>query len=61
MWENSRTIKHYEIDDKLDAQHDIIRRSLEAIANDTGVAMRDVGPTFPVYMIVRNSGDALVT
>ena len=48
-------------DDRRDAQRDIIRQSLDAIANDIGVAMRDGGLTFPVYMTVRNSGDALVT
>ena len=52
---------HYEIDDKINAQRDIIRQSLDEIANDIGMAMRDVGLTFPVYMTVRNSGDALVT
>ncbi len=50
-----------EPDDSLDAQRDIIRQSLNAIVNDIGMAMRDVGLTFPVYMTVRNSGDALVT
>ena len=50
-----------ESDDKLNAKRDIIRQSLDAIANDIGMAMRDVGLTFPVYMTVRNSGDALVT
>ena len=48
-------------DDKLDAQRDIIRQSLDAIANDIGMTMRDVGLTFPLYITVRNSGDALVT
>ena len=53
--------EYHEIDDRLDTQRDIIRQSLDAIANDIGMAMRDVGLTFPVYMTVRNSGDALVT
>jgi hypothetical protein len=48
-------------DDRLDAQRDIIRQSLDEIANDIGMAMRDVGLSFPVYITVRNSGDALVT
>jgi hypothetical protein len=48
-------------DDGLDAQRDIIRQSLDAITNDIGVAMRDVGLTFRLYITVRNSGDALVT
>ena len=46
---------------RLDAQRDIIRLSINEIANDVGMAMRDVGLTFPVYITVRNSGDALVT
>jgi hypothetical protein len=46
---------------RLDAQRDIIRQSLDAIINDIRMEMRDVGLTFPVYITVRNSGDALVT
>ena len=53
--------EHKEIDDRLDTQRDMVRKSLDAIANEIGMAMRDVGLTFPVYMTVRNSGDALVT
>ena len=48
-------------EDQRDAQRDIVGESLDEIANDIGIAMRDVGLTFPVYMTVRNSGDALVT
>jgi hypothetical protein len=47
--------------DTRDTQRNIIRESLTEIANAIGIAMRDVGLTFPVYMTVRNSGDALVT
>ena len=50
-----------ESDKRLDTQRDIIRQSLNEITNDIGMAMRDVGLTFPVYITVRNSGDALVT
>ena len=32
-------------DGRLDAQRDIIKQSLDAIANDIGMAMRDVGLT----------------
>ena len=53
--------RHPEVDAKLDAQRDIIRQSLDAITTDIGMAMRDVGLTFPVYITVRNSGDAPVT
>jgi hypothetical protein len=56
------TIDDYqEIGDRLDAQREIIRQSLDEITNDIGMAMRDLGLTFPLYMTVRNSGDALVT
>jgi hypothetical protein len=48
-------------EDTLDAQRDIIRQSLDAIVNDIGMAMRDVGLNFPLYITVRNSGDALMT
>jgi hypothetical protein len=40
--------EHHEIDDSLDAQREIIRQSLDAIIRDIGMAMRDVGLTFPV-------------
>ena len=46
---------------KLDTQRDMIRQSLNEIANDIGMAMRDVGLNFPLYITVRNSGDAVVT
>jgi hypothetical protein len=58
------TIEHDDdpsTDDALDAQRDFIRQSLDAITNDIGMAMRDVGLTFPLYITVRNSGDSLVT
>jgi hypothetical protein len=48
-------------DDTLDAQRDIIKQSINEIANEIGMKMRDVGLTFPLYITVRNSGDALVT
>ena len=54
-------ITDQQIDQGLDAQRDIIRQSLNEIVNDIGMAMRDVGLTFPLYITVRNSGDALVT
>jgi hypothetical protein len=58
------TIEHEDdssTDDTLDAQRDIIRQSLDTITKDIGMAMRDAGLTFPLYITVRNSGDALVT
>ena len=35
--------EYQEIGDTLDAQRDIIRRSLNTIANDIGMALRDAG------------------
>ena len=58
------TIEHEDdplTEDTLDAHRDIIRQSINEIANDIGMAMRDVGLTFPLYITVRNSGDSLVT
>ena len=44
------TIEHEDelsTDDTLDAQRDIIRQSINQIANDIGMKMRDVGLTIP--------------
>ena len=45
----------------LDAQREIIRSNLTEIANDIGMAMRDVGLRFPVLFTVRDNGDSLAT
>jgi hypothetical protein len=50
-----------QLDDRLDIQRKIIRASLNEIANDVGMIMRDEGLRFPVYITVRNSGDSLAT
>jgi hypothetical protein len=50
-----------EIDDTLDAQRDTLRQSLDAIASDVGLALRDVGLNFPVFLTVPNSGHSLAT
>ena len=47
--------------DHLYSQRETIRQSLDAIANDIGMAMRDVGLRFPVYITVRTSGNSLAT
>jgi hypothetical protein len=49
------------LDDRLDAQRDIIRQALNEITNDVGMMLRDVGLTFPVYITVRNSKNSLAT
>jgi hypothetical protein len=61
MEDNIMDDQQIDQDDSLDAQREIIRESLDKISNDIGMAMRDVGLTFPVYITVRNSGDSLVT
>ena len=45
----------------IDTQREIIRQSLDQIANDIGMALRDVGLTFPIFITVPYSGDALAT
>jgi hypothetical protein len=50
-----------QFDDRLESQRETIRQSLDDIANDIGMAMRDVGLKFSVYITVRNSGDSLAT
>jgi hypothetical protein len=49
------------LDDRLESQRETIRQSLDAIANDIGMALRDIGLTFPVFLTVPNSGLSLVT
>jgi hypothetical protein len=43
------------------AQRDLIRQSLNEIANDLSMEMRDAKLDFPVYMTVPNSGHSLAT
>ena len=45
----------------IDAQRAILRTSINQIADEVGMAMRDAGLRFPVYLTVRNSGDSLAT
>ena len=48
-------------DKYLDAQRDIIRHSLPELVNDIGMAMRDAGLDFPVFMTARDNGESLAT
>src|SRR6185437_3930174 len=50
-----------QLDDRLNAQREIIREAFNEIANEVGMIMRDEGLGFPVYITVRNSGDSLAT
>jgi len=47
--------------DYLDTQREAIGQSVSAITNGIGMALRDAGQSFPVYLVVPNSGDAVGT
>jgi hypothetical protein len=47
--------------ERLAAHREIIRQSLDEIANDVGSALRDVGLNYPIYMTVPHSGDPIAT
>ena len=47
--------------DELAARRDIIRHSLDEIASEVGMALRDVGLNFPVFLTVPNSGHSFAT
>jgi hypothetical protein len=49
------------IDDTLDTQRDTLRQSLDAVANDVSMALRDAGLNFPVFLTVPSSGNSLAT
>ena len=48
-------------DDCLESERDMIRRSLNQIASDVSMMLRDVGLTFPVFLTVPSSGNSLAT
>jgi hypothetical protein len=47
--------------DRLDTQREILTQSLNEVASDIGMALRDVGLNFPLFITVRQEGDALAT
>ena len=53
--------EYQETDYSLDAQREMIRASLEQIAADVGMALRDAGFNFPVFLTVPNSGVSLAS
>jgi hypothetical protein len=55
------TLGDERFDNDIQSQREIIRQSLSEIVNDIGIAMRDVGLCFPVFMTVRDNGDSLAT
>jgi hypothetical protein len=48
-------------DNDIQSQREIIRRSLDEIASDIGMVMRDEGLRFPVFLTVRDNGGSLAT
>ena len=57
----NETSQQSDADDLRYAQRDLIRQSLNEIANDLSMEMRDAALDFPVYMTVPNSGHSLAT
>jgi hypothetical protein len=53
------TIKESSTVEKLEAEREIIRQSLDEITADFGSALRDAGLNYPLFLTVPNSGDAL--
>jgi hypothetical protein len=45
----------------LDDQREILKKSIDDIAGDIGMALRDANLRFPVYITVPSSGDSLVS
>ena len=44
-----------------DAQREVIRQSLDDLANEVAIALREAHLDFPVFLTVPNSGDSLAT
>jgi hypothetical protein len=55
------TIDDERFGNNIESQRNIIRQSLSEIASNIGMAMRDVGLRFPVFLTVRDNGDSLAT
>jgi hypothetical protein len=47
--------------DRLDAHRENVKKSLDEITNDIGMALRDAGLMLPVFITVPASGNALAT
>jgi hypothetical protein len=44
-----------------DAQREVIRQSLDDLANEVAIALREAHLDFPVFLTVPNSGESLAT
>jgi hypothetical protein len=47
--------------DKIDAEREIIRKSLDEIVQEVGAKMRAADLTYPVFMTIPGSGAAIMT
>jgi hypothetical protein len=47
-------------DDRIGAQREIIAQSLSDIVAEVGAAMREVGLSYPVYLCIPGSGNAII-
>ena len=56
-----KTINRPELSRDLDRQRVILRGSINQIAAEVEVALRNAGIGFPVYIAVRDTGDSLAT
>ena len=45
----------------LDDQREILKKSIDDIAGEIGMALKDAGLPFPIYISVRTSGESLAT
>jgi len=58
---NTTLSKKSAADERLEAHREVIRRSLEEIATGVETALRDANLEFPVYLVIPNSGGAIIT
>jgi hypothetical protein len=53
--------EYEDTDERLDAQRQTLRQSLDTVASDVSMALRDAGLDFPVFLTVPSSGNSLAT
>jgi hypothetical protein len=56
-----QTINRHELSCDLDRQRVTLKGSINQIAAEVEVALRNAGIAFPIYITVRDSGDSLAT
>jgi hypothetical protein len=55
-----RIKNHESADERVKAHRDVLKRSLDKIASQIESALHDAGLTIPVYLVVPNSGTAII-